>query len=68
MKNSAIVWNEDTVAKLFELGPDQFTPGSKMPLQKITDAGQRGALIAYLITATGGAPLKPIAPAQETRP
>lgn len=47
-----IVWNEDSIDKLFALGPDEFTPGSKMPLQRMTDAGQRAALIAYLKAAT----------------
>ena len=52
-----IVWTEDTVSKLFELGPEVFTPGSKMPLQKMSDPEQRAALIAYLkvTTAPGGA-------------
>lgn len=51
-----IVWTEDTVAKLFELGPDKYTPGSKMPLQKMTDPAQRDALIAFLKIATEPAP------------
>jgi len=50
LKKLDIVWNEETVAKLFELGPENFTPGSKMPLQKMTDKSQRDALIAYLKT------------------
>ena len=49
-----IVWSEATVARLFELGPDVLTPGSKMPLQKMTDARQRDALIAFLRIATRG--------------
>lgn len=47
-----IVWTEVTVAQLFELGPDILTPGSKMPLQRMTDKSQRDALIAYLRIAT----------------
>lgn len=47
-----IVWTAETVSKLFELGPEVFTPGSKMPLQKMTDARQRDALIAFLKVAT----------------
>lgn len=47
-----IVWTPETVSKLFELGPDKFTPGSKMPLQKMNDAKQRDALIAFLKVAT----------------
>lgn len=57
VKNLDIVWNEETIDKLFELGPDVFTPGSKMPLQKMTDEAQRSDLISYLKEATRpGAP------------
>lgn len=52
LKKLDIVWTEETVAKLFELGPENFTPGSKMPLQKMTDKSQRDALIAYLRTTS----------------
>lgn len=48
LKESDIVWNEQTIAALFEQGPDEFTPGSKMPLQKIADREKREALIDYL--------------------
>lgn len=50
LKKLDIVWTPETVSKLFELGPENFTPGSKMPLQKMTDKAQRDALIAYLMT------------------
>src|SRR3546814_3372309 len=33
LKESELVWNEKTIGNLFKLGPDDFTPGSKMPLQ-----------------------------------
>ena len=60
LKKLDIVWTEKTVSKLFELGPENFTPGSKMPLQKMTDKAQRDALIAYLrtteATQSAGAP------------
>ncbi len=52
LKRLDIVWTAETIAKLFELGPEEFTPGSKMPLQKMTDPEQRAALIAYLEVAT----------------
>jgi cytochrome c len=52
LRNSPIVWSEATIEKLFELGPDEFTPGSKMPLQKITNAESRKALIDYLKAAS----------------
>lgn len=49
-----IVWSEETIGKLFGLGPDHYTPGTKMPLQKISDPEKRKALIAYLKVATSG--------------
>jgi len=52
LKDSGIVWTEDTVARLFEVGPDAMTPGSKMPLQTIPSASDRAALVAYLKAAT----------------
>lgn len=51
-----IIWDEVTVAKLFEMGPENFTPGSKMPLQKMTDKAQRDALIAFLKTTEAASP------------
>jgi cytochrome c len=52
LKTLDIVWNAETIAKLFELGPDKFTPGSKMPLQVMSDKAERDALIAFLAEAT----------------
>lgn len=48
LAKSGIVWSEETVDRLFALGPETFTPGSKMPLQKMPDPIDRAALIAYL--------------------
>lgn len=50
--DSGIVWTEETVARLFEVGPDTMTPGSKMPMQRLPDAQQRADLVAYLKRAT----------------
>lgn len=52
-----IVWGDETIDKLFDLGPDVFTPGSKMPMQRITEPQDRLDLIAYLrdqTTSVGG--------------
>lgn len=49
-----IVWTPETVSKLFELGPSQYTPGTKMPEQTIGDPGARAALIRFLQAETGG--------------
>ncbi|MGF1649002.1 MAG: c-type cytochrome [Hyphomicrobiaceae bacterium] len=48
-----IIWTEVTVSKLFEVGPDVLTPGSKMPLQVMSDAAQRADLIAYMRVSGG---------------
>ena len=50
-----IVWTPQTLSRLFELGPEVFTPGSKMPLQRMTDAKQREALIAFIMAASADA-------------
>ena len=47
-----IVWNADTIAKLFELGPATFTPGTTMPEQTIVDPADRAALVECLAKAT----------------
>ena len=46
-----IVWTPETVAKLFEIGPARYTPGTKMPDQRL-GAEDRAALIAFLEKAT----------------
>ena len=47
-----IVWTPETVAKLFELGPERYTPGTKMPEQTIGSAAEREALVKFLERAT----------------
>ncbi|WP_170122072.1 c-type cytochrome [Breoghania corrubedonensis] len=54
LQGSDIVWNEKTIGRLFDDGPDVVTPGSKMPMQRIRSAAERDALIAFLKTATAG--------------
>jgi cytochrome c len=51
-KQLDIVWTPETVAKLFELGPATFTPGTKMPEQRISSADDRAALVKFLEKAT----------------
>lgn len=43
-----IEWNEDTIDALFDLGPDHYIPGSKMPMQRIVRPEDRRDLIEYL--------------------
>jgi cytochrome c len=52
LKRLDIVWTPETVAKLFELGPATFAPGTKMPEQQITSAADRAALVKFLEKAT----------------
>lgn len=52
LKQLDIVWTPETVAKLFEVGPAQYTPGTKMPEQRITSAEDRQALVRFLEKAT----------------
>jgi cytochrome c len=46
------VWTPETVAKLFEIGPAAYTPGTKMPEQRIGSAADRKALTDFLAKAT----------------
>lgn len=41
-------WNEETIDQLFDLGPDHFIPGSKMPMQRIVKPEDRTDLIEFL--------------------
>jgi cytochrome c len=43
-----IVWNAETIARLFREGPAKVTPGTKMPEQRITDAEDLKALVEWL--------------------
>ncbi|MDO9525369.1 MAG: c-type cytochrome [Gemmobacter sp.] len=43
-----IIWTPDSLSDLFALGPDAYTPGSRMPEQRIPDAQDRAALAAFL--------------------
>ena len=52
--DATITWNETSLDKLFDIGPDHYTPGSKMPMQRIVKREDRRDLIDYLRTATDG--------------
>ena len=54
LKKLDIVWTPETVAKLFEVGPATYTPGTKMPEQRIGAAEDRGALVKFLEKAAKG--------------
>lgn len=53
LKTSDIVWEADTINRLFDEGPDHYTPGSKMPMQRITGLQDRRDLIDFLAENTG---------------
>ena len=52
LKHLDIVWTPETVAKLFEIGPAHYTPGTKMPEQRIGAPKDRDALVKFLERAT----------------
>src|SRR5262249_20256071 len=52
LKQLDIVWTPETLAKLFELGPSVYTPGTKMPEQRITSPEDRAALVRFLAAVT----------------
>jgi cytochrome c len=52
LKHMDIVWTPETVAKMFEVGPMAYTPGTKMPEQKIGSPQERQALVEFLAKAT----------------
>lgn len=52
LKKLDIVWTPETVAKLFEIGPAAYTPGTKMPEQTIGSPEDREALVEFLGKAT----------------
>jgi len=52
LRGMDIVWSGETIARLFEIGPNAYTPGTKMPEQVIADPEDRAALIRFLERAT----------------
>jgi cytochrome c len=51
LKKLNIVWTPETLSKLFEVGPAIYTPGTKMPEQRV-GAEDRAALVKFLEKAT----------------
>jgi cytochrome c len=52
LKHLDIVWTPETVSRLFEIGPSAYTPGTKMPEQRIGSEQDRAALVQFLERAT----------------
>jgi len=42
------VWDEKTIFQLFDEGPDVMLPGTKMPIQRVTDDGSLKDLVEYM--------------------
>jgi cytochrome c len=51
LKKLDIVWTPETVSRLFEIGPAAYTPGTKMPEQKV-GAADRALLVKFLEKVT----------------
>ncbi len=43
-----IIWTEETIDALFDIGPDHYIPGTKMPMQRIVKPEDRADLIDFL--------------------
>ncbi len=46
--NLGIDWTEESIDELFDIGPDHYIPGSKMPMQRIVKPQDRRDLIEFL--------------------
>jgi cytochrome c len=51
LKKLDIIWTPETVSKLFDIGPAAYTPGTKMPEQRV-GAEDRAALVKFLEKVT----------------
>lgn len=51
LRSLDIVWDRETISKLFEMGPRAYAPGTKMPEQRLNPADRR-ALVDFLAEAT----------------
>ena len=47
-----LVWSRETIARLFEIGPNAMLPGTKMPEQLITNRDEREALVDFIEKAS----------------
>ncbi|PZU89752.1 MAG: hypothetical protein DI527_15610 [Chelatococcus sp.] len=53
LRGMDIVWSKETIAALFDVGPTAYTPGTKMPEQRVVDPDERKALVDFIARATG---------------
>lgn len=52
LREMDIVWTPEKVADLFKYGPEAYTPGSRMPEQRIPAEEDRQALVEFLARMT----------------
>lgn len=52
LRGADFAWDEKTLFRLFDMGPDKMLPGTKMPVQRVTDDAQLTALVDYLKVLT----------------
>lgn len=52
LTGSDVIWTEETVSELFDIGPDVMFPGTKMPVQRLSDPKDRSDLVEFLKFAT----------------
>jgi len=48
LKDQGFEWNQVTLFKLFDEGPDKFLPGTKMPVQRVSDRRKLSDLVDFL--------------------
>lgn len=53
LRGMDIIWTKETIARLFEIGPTAYTPGTKMPEQRVTDPEDLKDLVDFIAKATG---------------
>lgn len=53
LRGMDLVWTKERIAELFEIGPNAYTPGTKMPEQRVVDPDDRKALVDFIAKATG---------------
>ena len=52
LRSIDLIWTAETVSQLFNVGPDKFAPGTKMPLQRMSNPQDRDDLIKFLKRVT----------------
>lgn len=53
LRGMDLVWTKERIAELFDIGPNAYTPGTKMPEQRVVDPDDRKALVDFIAKATG---------------